>query len=311
MHEFMKIMWERTHDGFFIFNVQDLHSILLDRANPFAEYFLKKPLRASAGKPIQAIFPREFAEDIYNACRHCLENGGSSHFSLTLHKPEGETSYWDVYLKARYRNHQTQILFWCRDTTAAVRLAQLKDTVSREYDGLFSFKLPGVALLYLLNGVEPVLERSNKTFDDMAALLLRTIPDLKERFIKAASKGVNITGQLCAHAGESKSFFSFDIVFIKTGSNRPAKAFVTLWCTSGPAKLNRQLDRALTPREEEMLHLVCQGVTNKSIARILGIAEGTVKKTLYNAYKKLNVQSRAEAINLLLSAPEQSVLKHL
>ena len=51
-----------------------------------------------------------------------------------------------------------------------------------------------------------------------------------------------------------------------------------------------------------MLEHVVKGCTNKRIALCLGIAEGTVKKTLYNIYKKLHIQSRAEAVSYMLSA---------
>lgn len=299
MHELMKIVWEHTHDGIFIFNVQDIHTILLDQANPFAESFLKKPLRISIGKPIQAIFPREFAQEIYRACRHCLD--GNSHYSLTLHKPEEDTTYWEAYMKCLYRNHQHQILFWCRDITASVRLSHLKETVYHEYDALFALTHPGIGLVYLPDGVEPVLERSNKAFDDMIALLLHAMPDLKEQFIKLTDKGVNTTGRFCTRIGGKKKLFTFDIAFVKTNSGRASKVFVVLWATRESARLRQQPIQLLTPREVEMLHLVCQGITNKSIAHTLGIAEGTVKKTLYNAYRKLNVQSRAEAVNLLLN----------
>lgn len=299
----MKIVWEYTHDVIFIFNVQDIHTLLLDQANPFAESFLKKPLRISIGKPIQTIFPKEFSEEVYKACRHCLD--GNSHYSLTLHKPEDDTTFWDVYMKARYKNNQYQILFWCRDITPSVLLSHLRDTVSHEYDALFALTHPGIGLFYLLNGVEPVLERSNKAFDDMIAVLLHTIPDIKDQFIKLAGKGVNTTGRFYAYVGGKKKLFTFDLAFVKANGNRSKKVFIILSTAKESASLGQQPIQMLTPREVEMLLLVCQGITNKSIAHTLGIAEGTVKKTLYNAYKKLNVQSRAEAVNLLLTDLKQ------
>ena len=52
----------------------------------------------------------------------------------------------------------------------------------------------------------------------------------------------------------------------------------------------------LTHREEAVLELVAQGLCNKSIARQLGIALGTVKSHLKSAYGKLLVGSRTEAV---------------
>jgi two-component system nitrate/nitrite response regulator NarL len=51
----------------------------------------------------------------------------------------------------------------------------------------------------------------------------------------------------------------------------------------------------LTPRQIEVLALAACGQSNKSIARQLNIAEGTVKVHLYTVYKALKVDSRSQA----------------
>ncbi|MBV9249879.1 MAG: response regulator transcription factor [Acetobacteraceae bacterium] len=53
---------------------------------------------------------------------------------------------------------------------------------------------------------------------------------------------------------------------------------------------------ALTPREVEILALVGQGMTNKAIARRLGISVHTVKFHLETLFTKLEAASRAEAV---------------
>jgi DNA-binding NarL/FixJ family response regulator len=52
---------------------------------------------------------------------------------------------------------------------------------------------------------------------------------------------------------------------------------------------------ALTPRQIEVLALAARGDSNKSIARQLNIAEGTVKVHLSSVYKALKVGSRSQA----------------
>jgi two-component system nitrate/nitrite response regulator NarL len=42
----------------------------------------------------------------------------------------------------------------------------------------------------------------------------------------------------------------------------------------------------LTPREREIVASLCEGNSNKMIARALGISEGTVKVHLNNIYTK-------------------------
>jgi DNA-binding CsgD family transcriptional regulator len=52
----------------------------------------------------------------------------------------------------------------------------------------------------------------------------------------------------------------------------------------------------LTPRELEVLALVGEGMSNKTIARKLGISAHTVKYHLEAVFTKLGVRSRAEAV---------------
>ncbi|MBS0641518.1 MAG: response regulator transcription factor [Acetobacteraceae bacterium] len=52
----------------------------------------------------------------------------------------------------------------------------------------------------------------------------------------------------------------------------------------------------LTPREREILALVGQGMSNKAVARHLGISVHTVKFHLEALFAKLNASSRAEAV---------------
>ena len=51
----------------------------------------------------------------------------------------------------------------------------------------------------------------------------------------------------------------------------------------------------LTRREQEVLDLVSQGLTNKEIGRTLYITEGTVKVHVRKICTKLGVRSRTEA----------------
>lgn len=52
----------------------------------------------------------------------------------------------------------------------------------------------------------------------------------------------------------------------------------------------------LTPREKDVLRILCKGSTNKEIAENLYISEKTVKSHLNKVYKKFDVKCRLEAI---------------
>jgi DNA-binding CsgD family transcriptional regulator len=56
----------------------------------------------------------------------------------------------------------------------------------------------------------------------------------------------------------------------------------------------------LSRREAEALLGVVQGQDNPAIAQTLGISVGTVRKHIENIYRKLDVQSRSEAVSLVI-----------
>ena len=62
---------------------------------------------------------------------------------------------------------------------------------------------------------------------------------------------------------------------------------------------------ALTLREREVLHLICAGYSNKEIAGLLALAEGTVKNHVSNLLLKLDARDRTRAA---LKAIEQGHL---
>ncbi|NLC06712.1 MAG: response regulator transcription factor [Syntrophomonadaceae bacterium] len=52
----------------------------------------------------------------------------------------------------------------------------------------------------------------------------------------------------------------------------------------------------LTPKEREILTLLCSNNSNQEIASAMCLAESTVKTHLHNIYRKLGVKKRSEAI---------------
>ncbi len=57
----------------------------------------------------------------------------------------------------------------------------------------------------------------------------------------------------------------------------------------------------LSPREQELLQYLSQGLRYKEIADKLGISTETVRKHIRNIYAKLEVNSRTEALNRIYS----------
>lgn len=59
---------------------------------------------------------------------------------------------------------------------------------------------------------------------------------------------------------------------------------------------------ALTQREQDILRLLKEGLSNKAIANRLGVSDVTIKTHLSNAFRKIGVQNRLQAMRLLMEA---------
>ena len=58
------------------------------------------------------------------------------------------------------------------------------------------------------------------------------------------------------------------------------------------------IDNGLTPRQEEVLQLMCAGKTNKEIARLLDLTEGTVKLHVRAILQSLGANNRTQAVSI-------------
>ena len=58
------------------------------------------------------------------------------------------------------------------------------------------------------------------------------------------------------------------------------------------------IEESLTPREVEVLELLAEGRSNKSIAERLGISDQTVKFHVASILSKLGASNRTEAVRL-------------
>jgi DNA-binding CsgD family transcriptional regulator len=60
--------------------------------------------------------------------------------------------------------------------------------------------------------------------------------------------------------------------------------------------INAKGEARLTPREEQVVSLVAEGIGNREVAQRLGSKENTVKKALLRLYDKLGVSNRVELV---------------
>lgn len=80
----------------------------------------------------------------------------------------------------------------------------------------------------------------------------------------------------------------------------PSNLFDVRLAQMGEESLDSSKD-ALTGREWEIVNLVAEGLSNKSIAKILNLTEGTVKIHLHNVFSKLEITNRTTLAAKVLS----------
>jgi DNA-binding NarL/FixJ family response regulator len=90
-------------------------------------------------------------------------------------------------------------------------------------------------------------------------------------------------------------------------TNTEQMRFVVDALSVGPAAhfVNSRGQVVLTPREEQTVNLVSEGLNNREIATDLQVKEGTVKKSLLRIYDKLGVSNRVELVLYALSHREE------
>lgn len=66
---------------------------------------------------------------------------------------------------------------------------------------------------------------------------------------------------------------------------------------AAPLRLvNLQGRRLLTKREDDVVKLVADGLSNRNVAHKLGLTEHTVSNYLFRIYEKLGISSRVELV---------------
>lgn len=79
-----------------------------------------------------------------------------------------------------------------------------------------------------------------------------------------------------------------------------AEAADALVLLTPPVRDQERLIESLTPRETQVLELVADGLSNKAIAKILGVSDETIKFHLGSILGKLGASNRTDAVRIAL-----------
>ena len=166
--------------------------------------------------------------------------------------------------------------------------------------GIVAATAPDLLLLDEATGDEEALEGLERLLrggDGPAALVLGA-----ERTEEAAlaALGAGARGFLPRESGGEELIaavraIATGLVVIAPG---PAAALLARLLDRPRPPLATEPGEALTPREGEVLQALAAGLTNRAIARRLGVSENTVKFHVSAILTKLDAASRAEAVAL-------------
>lgn len=181
------------------------------------------------------------------------------------------------------------------DLQVVAEAATAEAAVARCADGDVDVAVLDVRFGPGMNG----LEAARRILAGSAArVLLLTLHDTPEYVRSALAAGA--TGYVLKDAGREDLLHAVRAV----GAGRTALPQGLLRMAVAPAAGPTADDLArLTPREREVLGLIAEGMTNKEIARNLGIGPGTVKAHVEKLIAKLGVSDRTQAAVFAARAP--------
>lgn len=137
--------------------------------------------------------------------------------------------------------------------------------------------MPNLKLIALLNQLDPVRTEALLATKLSGCLLRREINDHLLPTIYAVTQGATA--------------FSRAVM----------ERMVAAQPTNPPTALKEPVTPpGLTPREQDVLRLLAQGLSNKAMARELCLTEGTIEQHLKRIYRKLTVNTRLEAVTWFL-----------
>lgn len=158
---------------------------------------------------------------------------------------------------------------------------------------LMDIRMPGV------NGIEAT--RSIKKAHPTTAVIMLTISDSEIYVVEAIRAGAagyltkDCSGELLCHG--IKAVADGGTLF---RSRLLRRAVQGLFRTHRKGEEEEEegtvLVERLSPRELEVLHLAAQGYSNKQVARVLNLAEVTVKKHFQSVVAKLGASDRTHAV---------------
>lgn len=221
-------------------------------------------------------------------------------------------------------------------STAPISLALIDDNrmLRETLAGMFEAE-PGFSVLASTSSVEEVLDMSRDSMPEVVLLDVgladqHSLSATRTLRLRLPEAKVIITGVLPAHHGiaelvragasgfimrDASSEEFFDTIRQVASAARVLPKALTgslfaqiMETDAGEARRERSLREAVrvTAREQEVIDLLAEGLSNKAIAKRMNIAVHTVKSHVHNVLEKLALKSRLEVAAFTHAASRES-----
>ena len=249
---------------------------------------------------IETIFSQPVAELLSASAKRCIQDCKTQMHQMV--RKAGARTHWEVMMTPFYGREARCAICYVKDVTEVMQQQERIDELLQEYQCFFQTSTNGIAVLERDESGLFQPKRWNETFETFYRQYKYGGEKLRQWFETWIEHGEKPQTLQCSFQLENDKFAYYNVSFVPLLSGeRIKKIFVTTADTTEVLKLKDRLNVKLTKREEEILSLASNGYTNKYIAYLLGVTEGTVKKIISNGYRKLGISSRPELVKFYLS----------
>ena len=301
MSELLDTLLQQTPDLMCIFFCEHDDDLTIHRMNESACRLFGVTEEQANGQTVRNLFncSKIDLDIMVRTALGCMKSRRAYQFVHTLHVADNDVVCLDVTMTPLVFSTQPSILAIARhiqnssfpsNTIVSLHQLDLIDStiptalIQTDADGQYCFEHTNSCFLSLHASTSPTYW--NETLPQQLQLI--------------TTNHVPLIHKIPFTVSESKILYSACLMYLSPLANG-ARVLLTMYESLDDSYSGCEQFQTLSHREKEVLLLVSSGETNKCIAHQLNISEGTVKKIIYNAYKKLNICSRAEAVRLILS----------
>lgn len=289
---------ENSSEAVCIFKIINGNIIIEHYNNVYLEQYFSN-VSDQIGKAIDEIFSENFVTYLKNKITECLN------FKTTLNEITYnaiQKTYCNVRLMPIIIDNNTYIIGSYKNITDIISSVTKNIDLLSDYKALFDNSIYPMCLLEFDRDNNATFIKENEALERFKSEYNIYDLTVKQKELLQAvieqKKQINTQIRISSDGGNHE-LYNFSIIPV-IKDDRVDKAFVLCVNITTRVRLSEKLYTNITNREREILQLVLDGNPNKCIAYKLKITEGTVKKVLFNCYKKLGITSRAELLKLYM-----------